>query len=118
MQSIIQKAKCNYFNNYNFCIKLLLLTIYCFLLGCSRQKEAQQVLPTQNQVQIAENAININTASAEEIEKLPNIGTKTAQDIIEYREKYGKFRKPEHLLLVRRISDKRFREIRSLIKVE
>jgi competence ComEA-like helix-hairpin-helix protein len=112
----MRKHKLYYFNSCNFLIKLLLLVIGCFLLGCSEQKEAQQVLPTQNQVQVAENSININTASAAEFEKLPNIGAKTAQNIVEYREKYGKFRKPEHLLLVRRISDKR--EIRSLIKVE
>ncbi len=72
----------------------------------------------QNQVQLAENAININTASAEDLEKLPYIGTQTAQNIIEHRNKYGRFRKPEQLLLVRRISDKHFREIRNLIKVE
>ncbi|MGI8639361.1 MAG: helix-hairpin-helix domain-containing protein [Pyrinomonadaceae bacterium] len=96
----------------------MLLVIGCFLLGCSQPKEAQQVLPIQNRVQVTENAININTASVADLEKLPNIGLQTAKNIIEYREKYGRFRKPEHLLLVRRISDKRFREMRSFIKIE
>ncbi len=118
MQFILQKNKLSYFNTYKCIIKLLLLTICCFLPGCSGQKEAQQVLPIQNQVQVAENAVNINTASAEELEKLTYIGPKTAQNIIEFREKYGKFRKPEHLLLVPRISDKHFREIRNLIRTE
>lgn len=118
MQRIIQKHKPYHFNSYGFLIKLLLLIICCFLFGCGSQKEAQQVLLIQNQVQVAENAVNINTASAEELEKLPYIGAKTAQNIIEFREKYGKFRKPEHLLLVPRISDKRFREIRNLIKTK
>ncbi len=114
----MRKHKLYYFNSCDFLIKLLLLVIVCFLFGCSEQKEAQQVLPIQNQVQVAENAININTASAAELEKLPDIGAQTANDIIKYREEYGRFRKPEHLLLVRRISNKRFREMRSLIKVE
>jgi competence ComEA-like helix-hairpin-helix protein len=114
----MRRHKLYYFNSCDFLIKLLLLGISCFLLGCSQQKEAQQVLPIQNRVQVAENAININTASATELEKLPHIGAKTAQKIIEHREKYGRFRKPEHLLFVRGISDKRFREMRSLIKVE
>ena len=96
----------------------MLLVIVWFFLGCNQQKEAQKVLFIQNQVQLAENAININTASAEDLEKLPYIGTQTAQNIIEHRNKYGRFRKPEQLLLVRRISDKHFREIRNLIKVE
>ncbi|MDQ3087046.1 MAG: helix-hairpin-helix domain-containing protein [Acidobacteriota bacterium] len=114
----MQKHKLYYFNSCVFLIKLLPLIIGCFLLGCSEQKEAQQVLPIQNRVQVAENAININTASAVELEKLPDIGAKTAQEIIEHREKYGRFRKPEHLLFVRGISDKRFRAMRSLIKIE
>jgi len=114
----MQRHKLYYFNSCDFLIKLLLLVIGCFLLGCSEQKEAQQVLPIQNRVQVAENAININTASAAELEKLPDIGAKTAREIIEYREKFGRFRKSEHLLFVRGISDKRFREMGSLIKVE
>lgn len=62
--------------------------------------------------------ININTASAETLEKLPNIGAKTAREIVEHREKFGKFRKPEHLLLIRGVSDKKFREIENLVKAE
>ncbi len=118
MQFKIQKHKSFYCNICKLPIKLLLLTIFSFLHGCSGQKEAKQVLPVQNQVEVSGSAININSASAEELEKLPHIGEKTAQNIIEFRTKYGKFRQPEHLLLVHGISDKRFREIRPLIKTE
>ena len=62
--------------------------------------------------------ININTASADELETLPGIGKGLAGRIIEHREKYGPFRKPEHLIIVRGISDKRFRALRDLITVE
>jgi len=62
--------------------------------------------------------ININTASARELEKLPGIGKGFAQRIVEHREKYGPFRRPEHLLMVRGLSDKRFRALRDLITVE
>lgn len=72
----------------------------------------------QNQSQTGEPVININTASVETLEKLPNIGAKTAREIIEYREKFGKFRKPEHLLLLRGISDKKFRELQNLITAD
>jgi competence ComEA-like helix-hairpin-helix protein len=118
MQSLIQKNKHNHFNIYYSLVKLLPLIICCFLFGCGEQKEIQQVSSTKNQFQVSESAININTASAEELEKLPRVGAKIAQNITWHREKYGKFRKPEHLLLVQGISDKHFREIRSLIKVE
>lgn len=99
-------------------IKLLLLIICSFLFACNRQKNTKQILTTENQIQISESAININTASAAELEKLPHIGIKTAQAIVEHREKFGKFRKPEYLMLVQDFSDKRFREVQSLIKVK
>ena len=62
--------------------------------------------------------ININTASANELETLPGIGKIFAARIIEHRERYGPFRKPEHLIIVRGISDRRFRGLRNLITVE
>ncbi len=107
-----------YFTICKISIKLLPLVILCFLPGCGEQKDAKQVLLTQNQVTVSESAININTASAEELEQLPHIGAKLAQKIIEHREKFGRFRKAEYLMLVDGISDRRFREIRSLVKVE
>lgn len=107
-----------YFNTYLLSIKLLALLLFCFLFVSCNKKETQQILTVENRVKVAETAININTASAEELEKLPNIGAKLAQKIIEYRENYGKFRKPEHLILVQGISDRRFRKMQNLIKVE
>lgn len=62
-------------------------------------------------------AININTATAEELQRLPHIGAKKAAAIIEYRERRGGFRRPEELMLVDGISDKRFRTLRPLIAV-
>jgi len=62
--------------------------------------------------------ININMASAQELEKLPGIGRGFAGRIVEHREKWGAFRRPEHLLMVRGLSDKRFRSLRDLITVE
>ncbi len=108
----------NYYNSCKMFVKLLLLIIFSFLFACSRQKNTKQILPIENQVQISESAININLASAPELEKLPRIGAKTAQAIVEHREKFGKFRKPEYVMFVQGVSDKRFREIQSLIKVE
>ncbi len=62
--------------------------------------------------------ININTASEKELEKLPGIGRGLAERIVDHREKYGPFRRPEHLIMVRGISDKRFRALRDSITVE
>ena len=62
--------------------------------------------------------ININIATAERLEELPGIGKALAQRIVEHREKYGAFRRPEHLIMVRGISDRRLRALRNLITVE
>jgi competence ComEA-like helix-hairpin-helix protein len=62
--------------------------------------------------------ININTAPAAELEKLPGIGKGLAERIIDHRERFGPFRRPEHLIIVRGISDRRFRAFKDLITVE
>ena len=63
-------------------------------------------------------AININTASQLELEKLPGIGSGIAERIVAHREQYGPFRRAEHLMMVRGISDQKFRELRAMIVVE
>lgn len=69
----------------------------------------------KSQTPAVENSININTASADELEKLPAIGEEFARRIIEHREKFGRFRRAEHLLLVKGMSDKKFRRIKNLV---
>lgn len=61
--------------------------------------------------------LNINTASASELEKLPGVGKVLAERIVTYRAEYGPFRRPEHLMMVRGISDRKFRAIAPLIAV-
>ena len=107
-----------YFSNWKLSYKPALLLICVILSACSGQNNRQQVLPFENKIEISESAININAASAVELEKLPNVGEKLARSIIEHREKFGAFRKPEHLLLVRGISDERFRAMRNFIQIE
>lgn len=118
MQEKPQSCNPSYFCIYKVSIKLISLAICLCLLICCGQKEVKQFLPVQNQEKSPESAININIASVEQLEKLPRIGPKTALEIVKHREKFGKFRKPEHLMLVHGISDERFREIRNLIRVE
>jgi comEA protein len=62
-------------------------------------------------------AININTATAAELEKLPGVGPATALRILEYREKNGAFKKVEDLMNVRGIGEKTFLTLKPLINV-
>ncbi|HVF49166.1 MAG TPA: helix-hairpin-helix domain-containing protein [Pyrinomonadaceae bacterium] len=59
--------------------------------------------------------VNINLASADELEQLPGVGPVLAARIVEQRERHGPFRRPEHLIIVRGFSERRFRELRPLI---
>jgi competence protein ComEA len=61
--------------------------------------------------------VNINTATAAQLEALPGIGPATAKRIIEHREKNGAFKKPEDLMNVRGIGEKAFLRLRPLVTV-
>ena len=94
----------------------------CLANGCVTREHNRQTVAQVNKsiAPTSTNAtrINLNTASAEELETLPGIGKGLAARIIEHRETFGPFRKPEHLLIVRGISDKRFRALQDLITVD
>ncbi len=62
-------------------------------------------------------AINLNTASATEIEALPGIGAKIAARIVEYRQKNGPFKKIEELMNVRGVGEKNFLKLKGQITV-
>lgn len=61
--------------------------------------------------------ININTATADELEALPGIGPTTAQRIIAYREEHGPFARIEDLMNVAGIGPSTFDSIQALITV-
>lgn len=65
-----------------------------------------------------EKKININTASLAELQKLPRIGEKVAQRIIDFRKENGKFKKIEEIMKVKGIGEKTFKRIKDLITVE
>ena len=62
--------------------------------------------------------VNINTASAIELEALPGIGKVLAERVVTHREQYGAFRRVEHLMMVHGFSDHKFRALRDLVTVE
>jgi competence protein ComEA len=63
----------------------------------------------------AQAVVNINTATAEQLETLPGIGATTAARIVEYRQKNGGFKKVEELMNVRGVGEKNFLKIKHLV---
>ncbi|MDK2799406.1 MAG: competence protein ComEA [Clostridiales bacterium] len=71
----------------------------------------QPSLPADN------HKININTASADELDKLPGIGPATAKKIIDFRKAYNGFQSIEDIMNVSGIGEKKFEQIKELIEV-
>lgn len=65
-----------------------------------------------------EQLVNINTATAEELQNLPGIGETRAQSIIEYRETNGAFQKVEDLKNISGIGDKTFEKLKDKVTVK
>jgi len=61
--------------------------------------------------------VDLNSASLGDLESLPGIGRRTAERIIEYRQKSGGFKKIEELMNVKGIGEKSFLKLKPLIAV-
>src|SRR3981081_2812424 len=62
-------------------------------------------------------AVNMNTATKEELDALPEIGPVKAQAIIDYRKANGPFKTPEDIMKVSGIKEGTFSKIKGLISV-
>ncbi|MBX7055295.1 MAG: helix-hairpin-helix domain-containing protein [Pyrinomonadaceae bacterium] len=93
----------------------VLLVIAAAAASCTSRAA---VIPAANAVTPSANAVNINTATVEELEKLPYVGRRTAESIVQFRNQNGPFLRVEHILQVRGMSEARFIELRSSIRVE
>lgn len=87
---------------------LRLFFALCLLLAFSRSPVSGQT-PDQR--------ININTASAEELTQLPGIGPASAAHIVAHRQKHGRFKRAQDIIVVRGMSAGRYRQIAALIRI-
>ena len=74
---------------------------------------AEQSKPAQQTATV----VNLNTATAAQLQDLPGIGARTAERIIEYRGKNGGFKKIEELMNVKGIGEKSFLKLKDRITV-
>src|SRR5271165_2694132 len=59
--------------------------------------------------------INLNTASAAELQEVPGIGPSTAQKILDTRKSYGSFKSVDDLLSIKGIGQKRLDKMRKYL---
>ena len=62
--------------------------------------------------------VNLNAATVAELAELPGVGETLARRIVRHREKSGKFRRVEELLVIRGISPKKLQALRPYVTVE
>jgi comEA protein len=61
--------------------------------------------------------LNLNVATAADLEKLPGVGAAMATRILEYRQKSGGFKKIEELMNVQGIGERNFLRLKPLVTV-
>ncbi len=81
-----------------------------------RQSVRAQEDPPTN-LSLYDTLVNINTATAPELEQLPGIGPVLAEKIVAYRESHGPFASPEGIMLVTGIGEAKFEALKDLIRV-
>lgn len=73
--------------------------------------------PESNSGSNVQSKININQAEQSELEEIPGIGPKKAQDIIKYRTDNGGFKAIEEIKEIRGIGDKTYESLKEYIEV-
>ncbi len=105
--------------NYSF--STLTTLGFCLALFSISARSAAAEVPSQtaqasDEAPSALGTVNIQTASAEELQQLPGIGPAKAAAIVEFRER-NPFRRTEDLMRVRGIGRSIFRNVRAMLSI-
>jgi len=90
--------------------RILSLLSCLLILCCANAVLAKKKPPTH--------PINLNSATAAELQQVPGIGPSTADKILEMRKSYGAFKSVDDLLAIKGIGPKRLEKMRKYLTVE
>jgi competence protein ComEA len=62
--------------------------------------------------------LNLNTATVDQLQRLPGVGRVLATRIVQFREKKGGFKRVEELLAVPGISERKWKVLREYVTVK
>lgn len=88
----------------------VLVTLCCFYSGSFAAGSSQSSAS-------ANDCVNINSASVDQLQQLPGIGPAIAQSIVNYREKNGPFATVEDLKKVKGIGVVKYNKVKDLVCV-
>jgi competence protein ComEA len=77
----------------------------------------EEFFPTAKKKELPTGKLDLNTAAKSELMRLPGVGEKTAEAIIEYR-KGRRFKKPSDIMNIKGIGEKKFEKMREFIDVK
>ena len=84
------------------------------IAASANQSPAASSVPTK----ATASCVNLNVATPEDLIRLPGIGEVMAKRIIDYRERHGRFRRTEELIIIEGFSENKYRTIASMICME
>jgi competence protein ComEA len=91
--------------------------VVCVLALCVGLMFSSISIMAQKSAPASTEKINLNSATAAQLQSLPGIGPATAKSIIEHRDKAGKFNRIEEIMKVKGIGEKKFQKIKDRLTV-
>jgi len=97
----------------------ILLVVFTITFGgCAPHENRAKTEAAASSTSRSQPCVNLNQATADELKTLPGVGEVTAKRIIDYRQRNGRFRRPEEIIIIQGFSEKKYRAIADLICVE
>ena len=95
---------------------MILLGGLCLTAGVQKSG-AKETAQAQSASQKTSQTININSADAETLTRLPGVGPVIAQRIVDYRAENGAFKQPQDLIKVKGIGPKTYEKLAAMISI-
>ncbi len=102
--------------NYAYLTHSVLCSQHMFALKMKFRKQERRRI--SKKIDEPEDKVSINTGTVDELSRIPGIGNITAKQIIEYREKSGKFQSIRELMNIYGFSETKFDKIKDYITIE